>query len=161
MLGEHRNIITISHKALDILLTILSFIGAYLIKKFVLPEPYSGLLNTESYRTVLLLIVIIWYIVFNYFQIYGTYRKTLFYQIFLDVVKAVMTSMAILFLVMYILKITDVSRLMMGIFFLLNICMLGLSKGIVFKLLARYRQKGFNFKGVLIVGSREGAKGNG
>lgn len=46
----------------------------------------------------------------------------------------------------------------MGIFFLLNIGLLTLSKGIVYSLLGHYRQRGFNFRNVLIVGSKERAK---
>ena len=46
----------------------------------------------------------------------------------------------------------------MGIFFLLNIGLLGLSKGLVYWLLTRYRKKGFNFRYVLIIGSKERAK---
>ena len=47
----------------------------------------------------------------------------------------------------------------MGTFFILNIGLLTLSKGIVYSLLGHYRQRGFNFRNVLIVGSKERAKG--
>jgi len=66
--------------------------------------------------------------------------------------------MLVLFLFMYILKIKDVSRIMTGIFYLLNIGLLALSKGIAYKLLQRYRSQGFNFRNVLIVGSKERAR---
>ncbi len=59
---------------------------------------------------------------------------------------------------MYLFKITHVSRMMMGIFLILNILFLGISKGVVYKMLAHFRGKGFNFRNILIVGSREGAK---
>ena len=62
--------------------------------------------------------------------------------------------MLVLTLCMYIFKIKDVSRIMMGIFFLLNIGLLAVSKGFVCVVLAHYRQKGFNFRNILIVGSK-------
>ena len=72
-------------------------------------------------------------------------------------VKAVSTGMLILILSMYIFKLTDVSRILLGIFYLLNVGFLALSKGLVYAALAHYRQKGFNFRNILIVGSRQRA----
>jgi exopolysaccharide biosynthesis polyprenyl glycosylphosphotransferase len=72
--------------------------------------------------------------------------------------KAVSLSMLILFLVMYIAKFEDVSRIMMAIFYLLNIGLLALSKGTAYKLLKHYRSQGYNFRNVLIVGSKERAR---
>lgn len=46
----------------------------------------------------------------------------------------------------------------MGIFFLLNIGLLAISKGIIYRTLIKFRQNGFNFRNILIVGSRERAK---
>ena len=65
--------------------------------------------------------------------------------------------MLVMILCMYIFKMTDVSRIMLGIFFLLNIGFLAVSKGFVYVVLARYRQKGFNFRNILIVGTRQRA----
>ena len=47
---------------------------------------------------------------------------------------------------------------MLGIFLIFNIVFLTLSKGIVYTILARLRTKGYNFRNILIVGSRSGAK---
>ena len=66
--------------------------------------------------------------------------------------------MAILFVAMYIFKIANVSRILLGVFFLLNIGLLAASKGIVYRVLNKYRKKGFNFRNVVIIGSRERAK---
>jgi exopolysaccharide biosynthesis polyprenyl glycosylphosphotransferase len=59
---------------------------------------------------------------------------------------------------MYLLKITDVSRIMMGIFLVLNVFLLSLSKGIIYNILTHFRKKGFNFRSILIIGGRERAK---
>jgi exopolysaccharide biosynthesis polyprenyl glycosylphosphotransferase len=73
-------------------------------------------------------------------------------------INAVSTAMLIMILCMYILKIKDVSRIMLGIFFILDIVLLGLSKGTVYFSLKRFREKGYNFRNVLVIGSRERAK---
>jgi FlaA1/EpsC-like NDP-sugar epimerase len=96
--------------------------------------------------------------VFAGFDLYASYRRQTFGRIFWDMVKAVSTAMLVLILSMYIFKLTDVSRILLGIFFVLNIGFLALSKGVVYRVLGHYRKKGFNFRSVLIVGSRERAK---
>ena len=56
------------------------------------------------------------------------------------------------------LKIFYVSRLMVGIFVVINVFLLSLSKGIIYKILTNFREKGFNFRNILIIGGRERAK---
>ena len=73
-------------------------------------------------------------------------------------VKGVFVSFLLLSFLMYFFKITDVSRIMMGIFLLFNVILLGLSKGLAYRMLTRFRAKGVNFRNILIIGSREGAK---
>jgi len=157
MLREQNKLIVQIHKGLDILLTVVAFVGAYFIKKDLLPESFRGLITAPNYYVVLLLIIIVWYLVFRLFDLYASYRKQNFGHIFWNMIKAVFVSFLLLSLIMYFFKITDVSRIMMGIFLILNIILLGLSKGLVYRTLARFRAKGFNFRNILIVGSRAGA----
>lgn len=158
MLRKHSNIIVWAHRILDIGLTILAYVVSYFMKKYLLPVPYQGLIPDVNYQAVLFLIIIIWYLSFSFFRLYESYRKQTYGQIFWKMFKAVFTSMLILTLSTYVLKITDISRIMMGLFFFFNIGLLGLSKLIVYKLLNKYRKKGYNFRNILIVGSYEGAK---
>ena len=157
MLRERAKLITRAHKVLDICLTASAFIAAYFIKRLLLPESFRGLSVAPNYYIVLLMVIIIWYVSFGLFDLYASYRKQSFGEIFRNMLKAVSTGMLVMILCMYIFKITDVSRIMLGIFFLLNIGLLAVSKGLVYVVLARYRQKGFNFRNILIVGSRQRA----
>ena len=111
-----------------------------------------------NYYVVLLIIVIVWYVAFNSFNTYASYRRRTFREIFWSMVKAASTAMVFLLLFMYIFKISDVSRIMLGIFFLLDIGLLASSKCMVYTSLQRYRKKGFNVRNVLIVGSRDRSK---
>ncbi len=158
MLRERSKLIVQAHKSLDICLTVAAFIAAYFIKKYLLLAPFRGLTQAPNYYIVLLMIIIIWYVFFELFGLYASYRKQTLDQTLWKMIKAVSTGMLVMFLCMYIFKITDVSRIMMGIFFLLNIVLLAISKGTAYRILTHYRQKGFNFRNVLIVGSRERAK---
>jgi exopolysaccharide biosynthesis polyprenyl glycosylphosphotransferase len=157
MLRERAKLITQAHKVLDICLTASAFIAAYFIKLHLLPVSFRGLTTGPNYYIVLLMIIIIWYVSFGLFDLYASYRRQTFGQIFRNMIKAVSTGTLFMILCMYIFKMTDVSRIMLGIFFLLNIGFLAVSKGFVYVALARYRQKGFNFRNILIVGSRQRA----
>jgi exopolysaccharide biosynthesis polyprenyl glycosylphosphotransferase len=158
MLRERSKLITQAHKVLDICLTAAAFIAAYFIKRLLLPYPLRGLGVTPNYYTVLLMIIIIWYPTFSLFDLYVSFRRQPFGRIFWNMAKAVSVGMLVLAFCMYIFKIKDVSRIMMGTFFLLDIGLLAVSKGIVYRILVHYRQKGFNFRNTLIMGSREMAK---
>ena len=158
MLRERAKLIVQAHKILDIGLTGTAFIAAYFIKKYMLPMPFRGLTIAPNYYIVLLMIIIIWYAAFALFPLYKSYRQQTLGQIIWNMAEAVSTGMLVMILCMYVFKITGVSRIMMGIFYLLNIGLLAISKGAVYKILGHYREKGFNFRNLLIVGSRDRAK---
>ncbi len=158
MLREHSKLMVQAHRVLDICLTAAAFIAAYFIKRLLLPGPFHGLSIAPNYYIVLLMIIIIWYVSFSLFDLYASYRRQAFAKIVWNMIKAVSTGMLFMFLCMYIFKMTDVSRIMIGIFFLLNIGLLALSKGFVYRILIHYRQKGFNFRNILIIGSRQRAR---
>jgi exopolysaccharide biosynthesis polyprenyl glycosylphosphotransferase len=135
-----------------------AFIGAYFAKKYLLPHPLAGLTTDPNYYVILLMVIIIWYVTFDLAGLYASHRKRSLGQIIWNMVKAVSASMLILILCLYLMKITDVSRLLLAVFYLLNISLLSLSKGTIHALLRRYRRKGYNFRNILVVGSKERAK---
>jgi len=147
-----------AHQLLDICLTAAAFIAAYFIKKYLLPGPFSGLAETPNYYFLLLMIIIIWYITFNLFDLYASYRIKTVTRILWNMIKAVSIAMLALILVMYIIRMQNISRLMLAIFFLLNIGLLALSKTLIYKILSSRREMEFNIRNVLIIGSRERAK---
>jgi len=158
MLREQSQLIVRLHKLLDMGLTAAAFVGAYFLKKDLLPLQWRGLTTDPNYYIVLLMVVIIWYMTFDAFNLYGSYRRQGLGTVLWNALKAVSVGILILVLFLYLLKIENVSRLMLGLFYLLNLSVLFAGKTIVYKALAHYRRQGFNFRNVLIVGSRERAK---
>ncbi len=110
-----------------------------------------------NYYILFLLIIIIWYLIFHLFRLYSSYRKKTFPRIFWDTIRAVSTGGTILILLMYFLKVANISRIWLCMFFILNTGLLVASKGIVYKLLINIRKKGFNFRNVLIIGRKQRA----
>lgn len=146
------------HSILDTLLTIAAFISAYFIKKYFLPESFRGLAESPNYYIVLLMIIIIWFILFELFGLYTSYIKISFAKIFSDMVKAVSTGMVLIVLLIFIFKLDAISRLLMSIFFLLNIGVLTFSKRLIYKKYVGEPKSEYKFHNVLIVGSKERAR---
>ena len=155
---EKDKIITLLHKVLDISLTASAFITAYFIKLHLLPLKFRGLVSDPNYYIVLLLIIIIWYPIYSFLNVYKSYRSKTLPGIHRNTLKAISIGMMFLVMTMYVFKITDVSRIMLGIFYILNLTFLWFSKTIVYFLLKWIRKRGYNFRNVLIIGGRERAR---
>ncbi|MBF0231949.1 MAG: sugar transferase [Desulfamplus sp.] len=157
MLHQRHKIILGCQRTADILLIIASFIGAYFIKKFMLPQPYSGLTNEPNYYFILILIIAIWYICLNWFGIYRSYRDNPLYFFIIRILKSCFTGFMALTLFLYLIKEHNISRIMLGIFMILNIISLIGFRWLVKLILIRVRSKGNNIKNILIVGSHQKA----
>lgn len=144
-------------KILDLMITGFSFIAAYFIKRHALPGKYAELSNDPNYYIILLMIIIVWYISFCWMELYISYRQSPFSDFFVKIIKSALLGMILLNIALYAINIQGISRLLMGIFLLLNIFLLTLSKFVVFKTLKRLRARGINTKNVAIVGSRQRA----
>lgn len=140
------------HKAWDICLTVAAFVFAYYIKKYYLPAPFRGLSTDPNYYILLLLCIIIWYLVFKFSGLYKPFGKQSFPSIAVSVVKAVSICLLILAVILFFLKLYIISRLFIGIFIVLNLFFLMLSKWAIYKILVHIWKKGYNLKNVVIVG---------
>ncbi|MBI9089251.1 MAG: sugar transferase [Desulfobacterium sp.] len=156
MLREHGTITTEVQKVLDIAITASSFIAAYYIKRN-LPGAWGHLSIEPNYYVVLLMIIITWYISFQWTGMYISYRISTFWEFLSIIIKSVFLGLVLLNIGLYVIHLQDISRLLMGIFLALNIFLLTLSKFMVFMLLRRLRARGVNTRNVLVIGSRERA----
>lgn len=158
MLREKNRVIVQFHLFLDVLITATAFVGAYFIKKHLLPATIGGLSTGPNYYYLLSMVVVIWGLSFQAFKLYASYRKRSLMQILFNAFQAVCFSLLMFATLLYILKIQDVSRGMMLLFGLLNVGMLFFSKTAVYVSLGYMRERGFNTRNILMVGSRECAK---
>ena len=158
MLRDHAIFTLDIQKTLDIAITGFSFVLAYHVKLFFLPLSLKGLTSDPNYYIVLLLIIIAWYISFKWMGMYMSYRQQPFWQFFTTILKSCLLGIILVNIVMYFLHIQGISRLLMGIFLVLTISLLTLSKFIIFKTLEKIRTDGLNTRNILVVGSKERAK---
>lgn len=159
MAKEDRSLIQLS-RIFDVVLTVLTFLLAYLIKNSFLPPPFRGLCYTANYYLILLLIGIIWYTSFQYSSLYTLYfRKRPLTSLFMRVTEVVTINMLFLALFFYIFKIEDISRLMIGIFYTGNIIVLTASRWGIHKILRFLRtRKNLLLNVLVVVGSKQAAK---
>jgi len=146
------------YKLMDLLITLAAFYLAYYIR-IHLPHQYFTVLKTGlDYKFAVLLIIIIWYSVFEKFQIYSSFKEHKFSVVLWRISKAVSIAMFILILFLYVVRITTMSRLLMALFFVLDICLIGAAKFLTYYLMDRFGQRELNIRKVIVVGSRERAK---
>ena len=158
MLKKHSSFILDIQKTIDIGITAFSFIAAYFIKRNMMPGSLKELSTDPNYYIILLLIIIAWYISFKWMHMYQPFRQQAFWLFFTAILKSCFMGMVLVGIAMYFLHIQGISRLLMGIFLVLNISLLTLSKFIIFKTLEKIRTDGLNTRNILIVGSEKRAR---
>jgi exopolysaccharide biosynthesis polyprenyl glycosylphosphotransferase len=153
-----RQLIIQLNRILDVGLSVLSYILAYYIKAYFLPSKYSGLGATPDYIIISLFIIIIWFILLMYINT-DTPTSQKLNDLYSDIIKVVSSGIIILVLLLFLVKIKDVSRLLLGIFYILNIVILMISKTIIYWSNKKSKQSDYNKCNILIIGSKERAVG--
>ena len=159
MAEENRSLVQIS-VIFDMVLTGLAYLIAEVCKTMFLPIAYRGLSETLNYDMIILLIFIIWFVSLQYSNLHIFYfRKTPFFTLLFSVTKIITINLLIVAFFFYIFKIQDVSRLMIGIFYTVNIVLLAVSRWLFRNILAFLRRKKSFLRNVLVViGSKQAAK---
>ncbi len=142
------------HKVVDVALTGATFVAAYVVKRFLLPQPLGGLTPTPNYYGILLLVMVLWCLSFEMTDLHESYRRLTFPRSCWRLFETVTVNLILTLLFFYLLKVEDVSRILMGIFFALNFATLALSAWIAKEI---HKKMGFNLL-VVIIGSGEAAK---
>jgi FlaA1/EpsC-like NDP-sugar epimerase len=139
----------------DIVLTGFAYLIAEECKIWFLPANYRGLIQTLNYDMIILLVFIIWFVSLQYSNLHIFYfRKTPFSTLLFKVTQLVTINLLIVAFFFYIFKIQDVSRLMIGIFYIVNIVLLTLSRWLFRKILNVLRKKrGSSHSMLVVVGS--------
>ncbi len=158
ILREESNIVKNVLQGFDLLVVIFSFVTAYFLKKYYLPIEYRGIATAPNYYFVLLLALVVSHIIFNYFKFYEALSSLYRNQIIIRTLKGIAASFAILIIILYLLHTSNISRIMMGLYVMIEAVMLICSKIIISNVLKKLRKKGVITRKVLIVGCKERAK---
>ncbi len=142
---------------LDVIIASCAFLGAYLIKKYLLPGTYSGLSTAPNYYIMLAQITIAWFIAELIFTPYKSFARKKVFRIMCDNLKMVSTVAAVIIILNFLFKI-DTSRLLIALFMVICAVTLQMSKCFITYLYIRHYSQERNKLKVLIIGTKGRAK---
>jgi exopolysaccharide biosynthesis polyprenyl glycosylphosphotransferase len=145
------------HQVIDLLILSFGFITAYFTKKYFIPGDFGGLSITPNYYIVLLLLIISSYISFNIIGFYKPFKGYVFDVIIGKTLKGLTLSYALMVFFLFLIKETEVSRLMLAIAYSYTFVALLLSKSFIFYGLNFHDRKDSFQKKILIIGSKQQA----
>jgi exopolysaccharide biosynthesis polyprenyl glycosylphosphotransferase len=163
MLKERARIVAGSVLALDLLLVTLAFLLAFWLRSRVFPSwglSPTTLYPLERYLPLLPITLAIWWVLLYRSKLYGSQRTVLLNKEARDILRISIASAVLLVVIIYALRLDDrllggdkISRLWIFLLFVLATFFL-LSRMMTVRLLARYaRERGYNYRTVLIVGT--------
>ena len=126
MVSNEKSLILL-RRIIDVMLTICAFMTAYFIKKYCLPAWLAGLTETSNYILSIFMILIIWSISFIFFNIHKDINKLSESRYIIEIIKIITINISILLIIFYIVKVNDISRLLIFLFYILNILYISMS----------------------------------
>ncbi|MDP2854007.1 MAG: sugar transferase [Smithellaceae bacterium] len=144
--------------AVDVFLTAMVFVVVYAVKRSWLAGPFEGLTTIPNYYLLLLLIIIIWYVTLDFLHVEYRYGAKMTFPLVMNLFKGVTLSAAILVVCMYVFKFTDVSRLLIFLFYLMDLIVLILARWLIDRLIVSKRKDHYFHRQILILGSRNAAQ---
>lgn len=154
MIKENQSFLNKINALTDIIILFISMILSYLIRFHILSTD-DDYIKIVTYLKFTFIIVPIAFVVYNFFNLYHSFRATIFIKECIQIIKANTILTTILLSILFTLKLVDLSRLVIVIFYFVHILLIITKRFILRKILSSYRSKGLNLKHVIIVGGGE------
>jgi Undecaprenyl-phosphate glucose phosphotransferase len=151
MIKENQNLLNKFNAISDIIILFLSMTFAYIIRFHIFSSDteYIKLITYIQFSVVIIPINLI---IFNFFNLYHSFRTTTFIKECTQIIKANTMLTAILLSLLFVFRLVDISRWVLVAFYFVNITLIISKRFILRKTLAKFRSKGLNLKHVVIVG---------
>jgi Undecaprenyl-phosphate glucose phosphotransferase len=154
MIKENQNLLNKFNAFSDIIILFLSMILAYVIRFHIFTSD-ADYIRLITYIQFSVIIIPINLIVFNFFNLYHSFRTTSFIKECTQIIKANTILTAVLLSLLFVFRLVDISRWVLIVFYFINITLIITKRFILRKILSKYRSKGLNLKHVIIVGGGE------
>lgn len=161
MIKDNQKVFNRLHVLMDVMIMVASYVLAYFIKFYIIDADTTdvGVLSVRNYFIVLIFLVPGYVILYFLSSVYGPKRTVKQRHEFLVIFRANTLGMAFYIIVLYlVIREINYSRLMMGIFYILNIFLTCMSRVVLRTMLRTIRKKGYNIKHVLVVGYSRAAE---
>lgn len=153
MIKENQNLLNKINAASDVAILFMSMTLAYLIRFYIFSTDMQYI-KLITYIQFSVIIVPIYLIVFNFFNLYHSFRTTVFIRECSQVIKANTIITTLLLSLLFAFKLVhDISRWVIIIFYFVNIILIIAKRFLLRRTLAKIRSKGLNLKHVIIVGA--------
>lgn len=154
MIKENQSLLNKINAISDIVILFLSMTLSYLIRFYVF-SPDTSYIKLITYIQFTVLIIPINLIIFNFFNLYHSFRTTSFIKECSQIIKSNTILTAILLSLLFTFKLVHISRWVIVIFYFINVMFVIIKRFILRKSLSKIRAKGLNLKHVIIVGGGE------
>ncbi len=160
MIKDNQTHLNRVHVVADGLLVAGSYMLSYYIKfeSFLSDRNPGGHLPMQVYFSALYFLVPAYLFLYYLVNLYTSRRALRLWNEFVDIVQANSMGSIGFIVILFMLKQKDFSRSMIGIFYVLNICLTTLAHGLLRRFLRYIRKKGYNIKHILLVGYSRAAE---
>lgn len=152
MLKEQASLIKKINIVVDVITVFAAFWLAYLIRNV-----YGGLQDFHHYAWLLLVVVPLWIFLLNYFGFYSSLRARTFAKHVAALFKVHFFGGIVVSSAIYFVEPKGFSRGFFGIFISLLFFMIGAEQFMVRSFLRFIRLQGYNFRNILLVGTKQSA----
>lgn len=156
MIKENQKIFNLTEIIADALICFIAIGLSYILWFTNYDE--IGYIEFDFYLRLFILVTPVYLLIYNFFDLYESYRSK---PIFLEVnrlIKANITGIIFIFVLMFLFKQVNISRPVMILFAIINTSLSTLCRVILRKSLRALRKNGYNLKSILILGWNENAK---
>ena len=152
MIRQNQKYLNILQVILDMLTILGAFLVSYYIRFFLMKD---GIITLDFGRNILPILAMlpIYFILYSMFDLYNSRRIRPFTQEVYSLTVSNLLGFLILTLGLFLFDLSDFSRYNLGLFLFFTISGSLFVRGSIRYILRRYRQKGFNLKHCIIVGT--------
>lgn len=161
MIKDNQKVFNRLHLLVDAIVVAISYLLAWYIKfatVFSDTEPGAGALSMETYFMALYFLVPGYVLLYYFFNMYAPKRATRRKYEIAGIVKANTAGLILFIVVLYLIKQPHFSRVMLFIFYGINIVLSTLCRSMIRSLLQFFRKKGYNLKYILLIGYSRAAE---
>lgn len=154
MFKERESVIAKVNVGLQVILAILCFLFVWY---FTEESAVRRMIISPEINNTVILIALLWYIVFDLFNVGKIFRTSSYFSILKNYAKAIVTGTGFLFAINLLLKYNSLSPERLMYSGLLSFVVLTAYKNILFTVMRFLRRNGFNKRQILIIADEESA----
>lgn len=140
---------------LSIVIQVILTIGCYYLAIWIMHEFFKPIHDGYQYDIISFIIVPLWLVILDQTNLGQMVRFKMYSTLFVEYLTAILIGNVLLYTSIVILDLDSISRIVLGIFAVLNLIVLFSFKFILSSIMKQFRQKGFNSRSILIIADKD------